>query len=692
MLFEDLSGDSSGHDHHAGHDSSGSGLSAVRERLAKLATTGRQSFTREVALAAWMTADKSTKAAYEAAGSSSRSLHDWLGGIRLVPDAKLRASAFPAIVPLTSDKLGGWPAPVAKELAGKTGGTRGRFVRIELPRRGTLTLAEVQVMSDGSNIAPSGKASQSSEGFGGAAARAIDGNTSGKYQDNGQTHTQENQDNPWWELDLGSERPIDSVVVWNRTDGNGEYVKRLDGFKLSILDQNHKPVAVKEGIPAPAVSVALALEGDPAGSIRRAAFEALVSTGAEPQKVFSLLAEQARSGKLRDAALRALGRIPADQWPRTELRPLIDSIIEDASKRPADERTTPAVRDALQLADELTNRLPSEEASKLRKTLRTLGVPVVLIRPVPHLIIFDRTQIYVEAGKPFELVFENVDIMPHNLVMAQPGQLAKVGVAGEAMAADPNAYAKNFVPSLPEVLKATKLLQPGQTERILITAPSEAGDYPYVCTFPGHWTRMNGVMHVVPDLDAVPREALLAASAPAGETPGATRAFVKAWTVADLAGDLNRLDLGRNAERGKQIFQSLACVQCHKVDGVGNGEVGPDMADLRKKLAAGQADPKYVLTSMVEPSKNIDEKYQTLILALTSGETVTGVAVAKDGKQIRISSNPLAPGGAVTRDIPLGEIDEQLVSKVSAMPEGLLNTLDKEEILALLGYILSGSK
>ena len=317
---------------------------------------------------------------------------------------------------------------------------------------------------------------------------------------------------------------------------------------------------------------------------------------------------------------------------------------------------------------------------------------MILIRPVPHLIIFDRTQIYVEAGKPFELVFENVDIMPHNLVIAKQGQLAKVGVAGEAMAADPNAYAKNFVPTLTEVLQATKLLQPGQTERILITAPSEAGDYPYVCTFPGHWTRMNGVMHVVSDLDSVPREALLAASGPAAETPGATRAFVKAWKVADLSGELNRLDLGRNKERGKAIFQSLACVQCHKVGGEGNGEVGPDMADLRKKLEAGKADSTYVLTSMIEPSKNIDEKYQTLILALTSGETVTGVAVAKDDKKLKISSNPLAPGGAVVREIPLGEIEEQLISKVSAMPEGLLNTLDKEEILDLLGYILSDGK
>ena len=41
--------------------------------------------------------------------------------------------------------------------------------------------------------------------YGGDACRAIDGNTSGNFGDGGQTHTQENIDNPWWEVDLGSE-------------------------------------------------------------------------------------------------------------------------------------------------------------------------------------------------------------------------------------------------------------------------------------------------------------------------------------------------------------------------------------------------------------------------------------------------------------------------------------------------------
>jgi hypothetical protein len=91
------------------------------------------------------------------------------------------------------------------------------------------------------------------------------------------------------------------------------------------------------------------------------------------------------------------------------------------------------------------------------------------------------------------------------------------------MAADPAAFAKSFVPDVPEVLHATRLLQPGQTERLAFTAPAETGDFPYVCTFPGHWRRMNGVLRVVKSLDDVPPEALVAAATPTGPV----RAFVR---------------------------------------------------------------------------------------------------------------------------------------------------------------------
>ena len=63
------------------------------------------------------------------------------------------------------------------------------------------------------------------------------------------------------------------------------------------------------------------------------------------------------------------------------------------------------------------------------------------------------------------------------------------------MPTDPEA--KAFVPDLPAVLFSTRLVKEGETERLGFTAPTEPGEYIFVCTFPGHWVRMYGVMLVV---------------------------------------------------------------------------------------------------------------------------------------------------------------------------------------------------
>jgi azurin len=64
------------------------------------------------------------------------------------------------------------------------------------------------------------------------------------------------------------------------------------------------------------------------------------------------------------------------------------------------------------------------------------------------------------------------------------------------MASQPDGFQKHFVPDSPDVLHATKLINHGEIARLRFTAPAQ-GKYPYVCTFPGHWRTMNGVMDVV---------------------------------------------------------------------------------------------------------------------------------------------------------------------------------------------------
>jgi RHS repeat-associated protein len=113
-------------------------------------------------------------------------------------------------------------------------GRTGRYVRVQLMGTNYLNLAEVQVIgSSGQNLALAGTASQSSTAFGGTANRANDGNTDGNFADGSVSHT-DYQNQPWWQVDLGSSQQVSSVNVWNRTDC---CQSRTTNFNVIVSDQ-----------------------------------------------------------------------------------------------------------------------------------------------------------------------------------------------------------------------------------------------------------------------------------------------------------------------------------------------------------------------------------------------------------------------------------------------------------------------
>lgn len=113
-------------------------------------------------------------------------------------------------------------------------------------------------------------------------------------------------------------------------------------------------------------------------------------------------------------------------------------------------------------------------------------------------LMYDTKTFTVKAGQKVKVTFENKSAVPqpHNFLVVKPGTLMKVGALANGMLSDPQAMTKNYIPESPDILFHTKLIQPGQTESLEFTAPAEAGDYPYLCTFPGHWMLMQGTMKV----------------------------------------------------------------------------------------------------------------------------------------------------------------------------------------------------
>ncbi|MCU0324457.1 MAG: ThuA domain-containing protein [Spirosomaceae bacterium] len=124
-------------------------------------------------------------------------------------------------------------------------------------------------------------------------------------------------------------------------------------------------------------------------------------------------------------------------------------------------------------------------------------VKVIRIKSVREAMKFDIKEFTVKAGQTVEIIFENPDAMQHNIVFVQPKAIEKVGLAADKMMMDEKGAEKNYVPALAEVIASSPLVNPDQTYRFTFKAPSTIGNYPYVCTFPGHWRLMNGMMKVV---------------------------------------------------------------------------------------------------------------------------------------------------------------------------------------------------
>ncbi len=121
---------------------------------------------------------------------------------------------------------------------------------------------------------------------------------------------------------------------------------------------------------------------------------------------------------------------------------------------------------------------------------------VIVLKVVKDVMKYDQQLITAKAGTTIQIVVENPDFMQHNLILIKPGTLEKVGAAADQLAQDPNGSKIQYIPKMSEVLQATPLINTGGKFTLTFKVPATVGDYPYVCTFPGHWRIMNGILRV----------------------------------------------------------------------------------------------------------------------------------------------------------------------------------------------------
>lgn len=190
-----------------------------------------------------------------------------------------------------------------------------------------------------------------------------------------------------------------------------------------------------------------------------------------------------------------------------------------------------------------------------------------------------------------------------------------------------------------------------------------------------------------PEEQALHAARIEAARKPTSVLPTTSRAFVQKWTLEDLVAETDQAtepgaEKHGDAANGRKLYAAAACIVCHSFQGEG-GRAGPDLT-----TAARRYSTRDLLENILEPSRVINEQYALQQYVMSDGKTFTGRTVNMAGDTVMVATDPNDPGGSEVR-FDIHDLESSAPSKVSFMPEGLLDTLTLDEIRDLLAYLRS---
>lgn len=157
------------------------------------------------------------------------------------------------------------------------------------------------------------------------------------------------------------------------------------------------------------------------------------------------------------------------------------------------------------------------------------------------------------------------------------------------------------------------------------------------------------------------------------------RPFVKKYTVDELIPVLEKGLTGRNFDQGRNLFGETKCFACHRFNNEGGG-TGPDLT-----IVSGRFGARDLLESIIEPSKVVSDQYAAIVVTTTDGRQIAGRVVNLAGDNMTINTDMLDPNKLVGVNRNL--VESITPSKISLMPEGLIDGLNRAEILDLVAYL-----
>jgi putative heme-binding domain-containing protein len=162
----------------------------------------------------------------------------------------------------------------------------------------------------------------------------------------------------------------------------------------------------------------------------------------------------------------------------------------------------------------------------------------------------------------------------------------------------------------------------------------------------------------------------------------AARPLVREWKLDELLPKVQAgLKGSRNFDRGRQLYGAVGCAACHRFVNEG-GSVGPDLTGV-----AGRFSLHDLLESIVEPSKVVSDQYQAINIRTKNGDVISGRVGNLSGANLNVIEDMFDPGRMT--NVKRSDIESIEPSKVSMMPEGLLNSLQLNEIQDLVAYLLA---
>jgi azurin len=144
-------------------------------------------------------------------------------------------------------------------------------------------------------------------------------------------------------------------------------------------------------------------------------------------------------------------------------------------------------------------RVDSDKVAAKAEVKKAAAGPVkaIKIKTLTAQMKYDTDGFTVRPGEAISLTLENGDDLPHNIVFCQPGTDTMTMVLKQ-MENPEAALKREWVPEDKAIWLHSKMLNPHEEQTLEFAAPEKAGDYPFVCTFPGHALSMKGVMKVLP--------------------------------------------------------------------------------------------------------------------------------------------------------------------------------------------------